>query len=112
VAHQGAGPGRHRADVAPGGKADGRGSRSLADVEQRDREEHLEPRMPPDVRGAGPLAPDLTDVLSREEPREPVAPWETAQRVSSHPQQHNRQEAHPAILDAMPVTRRRLWDAH
>ena len=105
VPDQRADPGNHRTGGAAHREADRRSRRSLADIQQRDNEEHLETGVPPDIRGAGPPAPDLADVLPGEEPREPVSPWETPEHVSGHPQKHNGQEAHLAILDAIPETR-------
>src|SRR6202035_3114900 len=105
VADQGSGTGDHRSRRAASGESERRRCRALADVQQGDGEEHLETGVAPDVRRPGAPAPDLADVLAGEEPREPVPPWETPEDVSGRPQKHNGQEAHLAILDAIPETR-------
>jgi len=105
MADQSGSAGNHRSPAAAGGKAERRGGRTLPDVQQRNGEEHFETGVAPDVRRPSTSAPDLAYVLPREEPREPVSPWETPEHVSGHPQKHNGQEAHPAILDAISETR-------
>ena len=72
----------HADEVAAEPEAEHRGDRALGDVEERDREPHLEAERAPDVRRAGVAAPERPDVDPAQNEGEPVPPRHAAEDVA------------------------------
>jgi hypothetical protein len=84
VTGHGGGPREHADERAARPDSEQRGRESLREVEQRDSDPEPPPVDAKDVRRPDVPAPARSDVLSADEPRQPVAERQRAEEISTH----------------------------